>query len=56
MIERHADDIVVGFEREADARRFQVRRKSRGDRMKATLEVVKDGLRRRTHQPTPLQA
>ena len=35
--------------------RFQVRRKSRGDRMKATLKAVKDGLRRRMHQPIPLQ-
>ena len=35
--------------------RFQVRRKSRGDRMKATLKAVKDGLRRRMHQPIPVQ-
>ncbi len=116
VIVRYADDIVVGFEHEADARRFQdamrerlaafslslhpdktrliafgrfaardrqrrglgkpdtftflgftficgksrqgrfqVRRKSRGDRMKATLKAVKDGLRRRMHQPIPLQ-
>lgn len=116
VIVRYADDIVVGFEHEADARRFQeamrerlaafalslhpdktrliafgrfaaqnrqrrglgkpdtftflgftficsksrqgrfqVRRKSRGDRMKATLKAVKDGLRRRMHQPVPVQ-
>ena len=116
VIVRYADDIVVGFEFEADARRFQeamrerlavfalslhpdktrliafgrfaardrqrrglgkpdtftflgftficgksrqgrfqVRRKSRGDRMKAMLKAVKDGLRRRMHQPIPLQ-
>ena len=116
VIIRYADDIVVGFERETDARRFQdamrerlatfalslhpdktrllefgrfaaqnrqqrglgkpdtyaflgftficsksrqgrflLRRKSRGDRMKATLKAVKDGLRRRMHQPIPLQ-
>src|SRR4051812_30199622 len=115
MIIRYADDIVVGFEHEADARRFrdamrarleafaltlhpdktrliafgrfaadrraqrglgqpetfcvlgfthicgrsrrgtfQLQRKSRTDRMRATLRRVKDALRRRMHQPTPV--
>src|SRR4051812_36224766 len=112
MIVRYADDIVVGFEHEADAQRFrdamrarleafaltlhpdktrliafgrfaadrraqrglgkpetfcflgfthicgrsrrgtfQLQRKSRTDRMRATLRRVKDALRRRMHQP-----
>ena len=116
IIVRYADDIVVGFEHEADARRFrdamrarleefaltlhpdktrliafgrfaadrraqrglgkpetfcflgftyicgrsrrgtfQLQRKSRADRMRATLRRVKDGLRRRMHQPIPVQ-
>ena len=116
IILRYADDIVVGFEREADARRFWdtmrerlrefalslhpdkthllafgrfaaarrercglgkpetfdflgftmicgksrsggflVRRKSRRDRMQAKLEEIKEGLRRRRHQPLPEQ-
>src|SRR3954462_12565051 len=113
---RYADDIVVGFEHEADARRFrdamrarleefalalhpdktrliafgrfaadrraqrglgqpetfcflgfthicgrsrrgtfQLQRNSRTDRMRATLRRVKDALRRRMHQPIPVQ-
>ena len=116
MIVRYADDIVVGFEHEADARRFrdamrarleafaltlhpdttrliafgrfaadrraqrglgqpetfcflgfthicgrsrrgtfQLQRKSRADRMRATLRRVKDALRRRMHRPIPVQ-
>jgi RNA-directed DNA polymerase len=116
IIVRYADDIVIGFEREADARRFweamrarlaafalslhpektrliefgrfaavsrhqrglgkpatfnflgftficgksrqghfQLKRKSRRDRMRATLQAVKDELRRRMHQPIPEQ-
>src|SRR3954470_16039854 len=116
IIVRYADDIVVGFEHEADARRFrdamrarleefaltlhpdktrliafgrfaadrraqrglgkpetfrflgfthicgrsrrgtfQLQRKSRADRMRATLRRVKDVLRRRMHQPIPVQ-
>jgi RNA-directed DNA polymerase len=116
IIVRYADDIVVGFEHEADARRFrdamrarleefalalhpdktrliafgrftadrraqrglgqpetfcflgfthirgrsrrgtfQLQRKSRADRMRATLRRVKDALRRRMHQPIPVQ-
>ena len=116
IIVRYADDIVVGFEHEADARRFrdamrarleefaltlhpdktrliafgrfaadrraqrglgkpetfcflgfthicgrsrrgtfQLQRKSRTDRMRATLRRVKDALRRRMHQPIPVQ-
>ena len=116
MIVRYADDIVVGFEHEADARRFrdamrarleafaltlhpdttrliafgrfaadrraqrglgqpetfcflgfthicgrsrrgtfQLQRKSRADRMRATLRRVKDALRRRRHRPIPVQ-
>ena len=116
MIVRYADDLVVGFEHEADARRFrdamrarleafaltlhpdktrliafgrfaadrraqrglgkpetfcflgfthicgrsrrgtfQLQRKSRTDRMRATLRRVKDVLRRRMHQPIPVQ-
>jgi RNA-directed DNA polymerase len=116
IIIRYADDIVVGFEHEADARRFwdamrarleefaltlhpdktrliafgrfaaanrarrglgkpeafqflgfthicgrsrrgtfQLKRKSRRDRMRATLRAVKEALRRRMHQPIPVQ-
>src|SRR5918911_1836676 len=116
IIVRYADDIVVGFEHEADARRFrdamrarleafaltlhpdktrliafgrfaadrraqrglgkpetfcflgfthicgrsrrgtfQLQRKRRTDRMRATLRRVKDALRRRMHQPIPVQ-
>ena len=116
IIVRYADDIVVGFEQEADARHFweamrarlaafalslhsektrliefgrfaavsrdqrglgkpetfnflgftficgksrqghfQLKRKSRRDRMRATLQGVKDELRRRMHQPIPEQ-
>ena len=116
IIIRYADDIVVGFEHEADARRFWdamrtrleafaltlhpdktrliefgrsaaarrvrrgigkpetfhflgfthicgrsrqggflLKRKSRRDRMRATLRVVKEALRRRMHQPIPVQ-
>jgi hypothetical protein len=111
---RYADDIVVGFQREADARRFwddmrerlrafsltlhpektrliefgrfaaqnrqkrglgkpetfkflgfvfisgksrqgdfQIRRKSRGDRMMAKLQEIKEALRKRRHEPIP---
>src|SRR4029078_7852795 len=116
IIVRYADDTVVGFEHETDARRFwdamrerlqefaltlhpdktrliefgrqaadrraqrglgkpetfdflgftlicgksrrgtfQLQRKSRTDRMRATLRRVKDVLRRRMHQPIPVQ-
>jgi RNA-directed DNA polymerase len=116
IIVRYADDIVVGFEKEADARRFweamrarlaafalslhpektrliefgrftavsrdqrglgkpetfnflgftficgksrhghfQLKRKTRRDRMRATLRAVKAELRRRMHQPIPEQ-
>jgi RNA-directed DNA polymerase len=116
IIVRYADDIVVGFEHEADARRFWdamrtrleefaltlhpdktrliefgrfaaarrvrrgigkpetfhflgfthicgrsrqggflLKRKSRRDRMRATLRAVKEALRRRMHQPIPVQ-
>jgi RNA-directed DNA polymerase len=116
IIVRYADDIVVGFEHESDARRFwdamrnrleefslslhpdktrliefgrhaadrrarrglgkpetfkflgfvficgrsrkgkfQLRRKSRRDRMRATLSKIKEELRRRMHQVIPLQ-
>ena len=116
IIVRYADDIVVGFEKEADARHFweamrarlaafalslhpdktrliefgrfaavsrdqrglgkpetfnflgftficgksrqghfQLKRKSRRDRMRATLRAVKDELRQRLHQPIPEQ-
>jgi len=116
IILRYADDIVVGFEREADARRFWaamrerlgafalslhpdktrllafgrfaaagrarlglgkpetfdflgftmicgqsragrflVQRKTRRDRMQAKLKQIKEGLRRRRHQPIPDQ-
>src|SRR3954467_14826427 len=34
---------------------FQLQRKSRTDRMRATLRRVKDALRRRMHQPIPVQ-
>ena len=114
MIIVHADDTVIGFEREADARRFwdamrdrlrefslslhpdktrliefgrhaaqnrekrglgkpetftflgfvlicgksrrgdfQIRRKSRRDRMRAKLQEIKEALRRRMHRPIP---
>jgi RNA-directed DNA polymerase len=116
IIVRYADDLVVGFEHEADARRFldemrerlgryslslhpektrliefgrhaaanrkrrglgkpetfsflgfifisgksrrgkfQIKRKSRPDRMRAKLQAVKQELRRRMHQPIPIQ-
>lgn len=116
IISRYADDIVVGFEYEADARRFwdamhsrlaefalalhpdktrllefgryavanrqsrglgrpetftflgfificgksrrgafQLQRKTRGDRMRAKLRQVKEVLRRRMHDPIPVQ-
>lgn len=116
IIVRYADDLVVGFEHEADARRFldemrerlgkysltlhpektrliefgrhaaenrkrrglgkpetfsflgfifisgksrrgkfQIKRKSRPDRMRAKLQAVKQELRRRMHQPIPTQ-
>jgi group II intron reverse transcriptase/maturase len=116
IVVRYADDIVAGFEREADARRFwdamrqrfeqfalelhadktrllefgrfaapsrkkrglgkpetftflgfificgksmrgafQLQRKSRGDRMRATLKEIKAQLRRRMHDPIPSQ-
>lgn len=116
IITRYADDIVVGFEHEADARRFwdamrarleefslalhpdktrllefgrsaavrrkrrglgrpetftflgfificgrsrrgafQLQRKTRGDRMRAKLRQIKDELRRRMHEPIPMQ-
>ena len=114
IIVRYADDIVIGFEHEADARRFwdamrerlrefsltlhpdktrliefgrfaaqnrkkrglgkpetftflgfvlicgksrrgdfQIRRKSRRDRMRAKLREIKEGLRQRWHRPIP---
>ncbi|WP_368621828.1 group II intron reverse transcriptase/maturase [Paraburkholderia sp. BR13444] len=116
IITRYADDIVVGFEHEADARRFweamqarleefalalhpdktrllefgrnaagrrkryglgrpetftflgfificgrsrrgafQLQRKTRGDRMRAKLRQIKEELRRRMHDPIPMQ-
>jgi RNA-directed DNA polymerase len=116
IISRYADDIVVGFEYEADARRFwdamhsrlgefalalhpnktrllefgryaaanrqsrglerpetftflgfificgksrrgafQLQRKTRGDRMRAKLRQIKEALRRRMHDPIPVQ-
>jgi group II intron reverse transcriptase/maturase len=116
IIVRYADDIVVGFEREDDARRFLdamrerlaqfalslhpdktrliefgrfasvnrarrglgkpetfdflgftficgksrkggflLKRKSRGDRMRAKLKAIKEGLKARMHQPIPVQ-
>jgi RNA-directed DNA polymerase len=116
IIARYADDIVVGFEHESDARRFwdamrkrleefslslhpdktrliefgrhaadrraqrglrkpetfkflgfvficgrsrkgkfQLKRKSRRDRMRAKLSEIKEELRRRMHQPIPIQ-
>lgn len=116
IILRYADDVVVGFEHEADARRFwdamrlrleefalalhpdktrllefgrnaaanrrnrglgrpetfaflgfificgrsrrgafQLQRKTRGDRMRAKLRQVKEELRRRMHDPIPVQ-
>jgi RNA-directed DNA polymerase len=116
IITRYADDIVVGFEHEADARHFwdamrarleefsltlhpdktrllefgrsaagrrkrcglgrpetftflgfificgrsrrgafQLQRKTRGDRMRAKLRQIKEELRRRMHEPIPVQ-
>jgi group II intron reverse transcriptase/maturase len=116
IIVRYADDIIVGFEHEIDARRFldemrerlgkhslslppektrliefgpnaaenrkrcglgkpetfsflgfifisgksrrgkfQIKRKTRPDRMRAKLQAIKQGLRRRRHQPIPVQ-
>src|SRR4051794_23845315 len=34
---------------------FQLKRKSRRDRMRATLRAVREALRRRMHQPIPVQ-
>jgi RNA-directed DNA polymerase len=34
---------------------FLLKRKSRRDRMRATVRAVKEGLRRRMHQPIPVQ-
>lgn len=116
IVVRYADDLVAGFEHEADARRFwdamrarleefslalhpdktrllefgrsaavrrkrrglgrpetftflgfificgrsrrgafQLQRKTRGDRMRAKLRQIKDELRRRMHEPIPMQ-
>jgi RNA-directed DNA polymerase len=88
---RYADDLVVGFEHEGDARRFldamrdrlgefalslhpdktrmgftficgrsrggtfQLKRKTRRDRMMGKLKDIKVELRRRMHQPIPEQ-
>jgi len=35
--------------------KFQIKRKSRGDRMRAKLKALKQELRKRMHQPLPLQ-
>jgi len=35
--------------------KFQIKRKSRSDRMRSKLKVIKQELRRRMHQPIPLQ-
>ena len=35
--------------------KFQVKRKSRRDRMQAKLQAIKQGLRQRMHQPIPVQ-
>jgi len=63
IILRYADDTVVGFEHEADARRcgksrqgnFLLCRKTRQDRMRAKLQEIKEELRRRMYQPISLQ-
>jgi len=34
---------------------FALKRKSRGDRMRAKLKAIKDGLKARMHQPIPVQ-
>ena len=76
---RYADDFIVGFQHEADARRFLdemrkrlqlgftfmcsksrqgfflLKRKTRRDRMRAKLRMVKQEMRRRMHQPIPEQ-
>src|SRR6478735_1678253 len=69
IIVRYADDFIVGFEHESDARRFldEMRErlqefalslhseKSRRDRMQAKLQAIKQELRRSMHQPIPQQ-
>src|SRR5206468_1554473 len=63
IIVRYADDFIVGFEHEHDARRFLdalrgkflIKRKSRSDRMRAKVQAIKQELRRRMHQPIPIQ-
>ena len=35
--------------------KFQIKRKSRSDRMRAKLQAIKQELRRRRHQPIPVQ-
>ena len=47
-----ADTHICGRSRRGT---FQLQRKSRTDRMRATLRRVKDALRRRMHQPIPVQ-
>jgi len=42
--------IICGKSRQGD---FQIRRKSRGDRMKARLRQIKEALRQRRHVPVP---
>jgi group II intron reverse transcriptase/maturase len=42
--------IICGKSRRGD---FQIRRKSRGDRMKAKLQEIKEALRQRLHAPVP---
>ena len=42
--------LICGKSRQGD---FQIRRKSRGDRMKAKLREIKEALRQRRHGPIP---
>ena len=40
---------------ESRSGKFLIKRKTRRDRMRARLQAIKQGLRRRMHQPIPLQ-
>src|SRR3954470_10637768 len=63
MTDVRSNDDAVSRARESERSRrgrsrrgtFQLQRKSRTDRMRATLRRVKDAPRRRMHQPIPVQ-
>ena len=49
---RYADDIIIGFEHETDARRFWDEMRAR---MRAKLQEIKEAVLRQRHQPIPIQ-